>query len=240
MAGVESFYKTLIDKVNEAWKDFYPGTELEFLKEPILSDDIDDKVKEYFEPAMIDPNNPKQRMLFLDDRTKRIESALKQYTGKYDLTIVTNVKECLRALCQKEFDIVSLDHDLNGDDFQDPDDKASGMEVVRYIVKCGGFPPSQIVVPEVWIHSSNLFAANLMISELLKVGIRAYFRRFEYDEQVKFGDSTKSHKPIYIEDEWKKFPLHTHTECKICKSISMVNNEYICHACYKRELIQCG
>jgi len=182
---------------------------------------------------------PLPKMLFLDDRTKRIESAMKKYAGKYDLTIVTNVKECLRYLCRREFDIVSLDHDLDGDDFQDPDDETSGMEVVRYIVKCGGFPPSQIVVPEVWIHSSNLLAANLMVIELLKVGIPAYFRRFEYGDEIKFGDLESSYIPIMaIEDKWQTAVIGM--MCKSCGNYDQLDNNYQCHNCYKREMVQCA
>ena len=183
---------------------------------------IDEKLKEYY-------GSPKEmkvlpRMLFLDDRTKRIEAARKNYTQQYDVTYVHNAKECLRYLCREEFDIVSLDHDLNGDDFQDPDDTTSGMEVVRYIVKCGGFPPSQIVKPVIWIHSSNGFAANLMINELLKVSIHALHRRFEYNP-----------KECTIKDYWVPYMVAT---CRVCQSeTSQVDVSRECHDCYIRELI---
>jgi len=123
----------------------------------------------------------KPTMLFLDDRTKRIMSALAQYKDKYDVTIVTNVKECLRHLCRQEWNILSLDHDLNGDDFQDPDDRNSGMEVARYIMKTAW--PSKFHKPEVWVHSSNLFAAELMLSVFQSMDFRTYYHKFEYDEQ---------------------------------------------------------
>ena len=209
------------------------------------NDNLDEKLKEFFEFkgltdfVDIESNKEKQlpRMLFLDDRTKRIEAAHKKYTHLYDVTYVHNVKECLRYLCRKEFDIISLDHDLNGDDFQDPDEVSSGMEVVRYIVKCGGFPPSQIVKPEVWIHSSNLLAANLMISELLKAGIPAYFRKFEYDDEIKFGDATPSHKPAVVEDKWE---AHHSNKCKSCEKLVNLDYSGQCHDCYKREMKQCA
>ena len=200
-------------------------------------DNLDEKVKEFY--CIPDPQStmPLPRMLFLDDRTKRIEAARKKYSGEFDVTYVTNAKECLRYLCRQEFDIVSLDHDLDGDDFQDPDSDTSGMEVVRYIVKCGGFPPSQIVVPEVWIHSSNLLAANLMISELLKVGIRAYFRRFEYDEEKTFSNAEVSREPVVVEDNWKA--LNYGTMCKSCGKYVHLDHNYQCHDCYIREMKQC-
>jgi len=181
---------------------------------------------------------PLPRMLFLDDRTKRIEAARKKYTHLYDVTYVHNVKECLRYLCRQEFDIVSLDHDLDGDDFQNPDDVTSGMEVVRYIVKCGGFPPSQIVKPEVWIHSSNLLAANLMISELLKVGIHAYFRKFEYEDEITFSNAKVSREPVVVEDKWEH---DSYGACISCDNrLKMLDKNSQCHDCYKREMKQCA
>jgi hypothetical protein len=121
----------------------------------------------------------KPKMLFLDDNTKRIDSARRQYADKYDLTVVTNAKECLRYLCRQQWDILSLDHDLGGDDFQDPDEK-SGMEVVRYML---GWM-KQYSKPEVWVHSSNLFAANSMIDSLRGADFRAQYKRFEYDAEA--------------------------------------------------------
>ena len=176
------------------------------------------------------------RMLFLDDRTKRIESARKQYEGKYELTIVTNAKECLRYLCREEFDIVSLDHDLDGNDFQDPDCVTSGMEVVRYIAKCGGFLTGTHI-PEFWIHSSNLLAANLMSAYLLKADIPSYYRRFEYGDEKNFGDAKPSHKPEPVEDKWKWFHIDT---CISCDIYTGCDKNKQCHECYKREMKQCG
>jgi hypothetical protein len=176
------------------------------------------------------------KMLFLDDRTKRIESARRQYEGKYDLTIVTNAKECLRYLCKQQWNILSLDHDLGGDDFQDPDDVTSGMEVVRYIVKTGW--PRRYTIPEIWIHSSNLFAANLMINLLQGRDIKAYSRLFVYGDEKNPWDATPNHKPEPIVDEWKERFIRE--KCLCCGFFKAVNNVGQCHECYKRELIQCG
>ena len=139
---------------------------------------IAEKVKEFYE--LQEEPKPLPKMLFLDDRTKRIETAMRLYAGKYDLTIVTNVKECLRYLCNQAWDIVSLDHDLDGDDFQNPDDTASGMEVVRYIVKCDW--NVKYARPFVWVHTCNLFAANLMIHSLHAAGISAIHRPFNWKQ----------------------------------------------------------
>src|SRR5258706_6171453 len=112
----------------------------------------------------------KPKMLFVDDRTKRIHYALEEYGKEYDVTIATCVPEALRALCSQEWDIVSLDHDLNGHDFQDPDSTGCGMEIVRYIVKTGGWNlPYKI--PKFRVHSKNLFAAHLMYAVFSKIGI---------------------------------------------------------------------
>ena len=181
-------------------------------------------------------DKPLPRMLFLDDRTKRIESAMKQYAGKYELTIVTNAKECLRYLCRQEFDIVSLDHDLNGDDFQDPDDVTSGMEVVRYIVKCGGFPTAIARQnPTVWIHSSNLFAASKMIDELTKVNVYALYNKFEYENEKKSCDCKKVETKELPENKWE---LGKYDVCPACSRAGCLDKvTYICYDCYIRELV---
>ena len=109
----------------------------------------------------------KMRILFLDDSAERISGAKKKYAND-DLTIVTNVADCLRKLSFEDWDVVSLDHDLGGRDFTDPDGKETGMEVVRYIKKTGWPLP---LTPDFIVHSSNFFAANLMCSELSSMDI---------------------------------------------------------------------
>lgn len=82
----------------------------------------------------------KPKMLFVDDRTKRIHYALDVYGKEYDVTIAACVPEALRLLSSQDWAIVDLDHDLMGHDFEDPDTPTCGMEIVRYIRKCGGWP----------------------------------------------------------------------------------------------------
>jgi len=134
------------------------------------------------------------RILFLDDRTKRIHVAIERFQD-HDLTIVTNVKECLRHLSNNDYDLVSLDHDLNGIDFEDPDSSNVGMEVVRYLEKTGwpeaeGFDKKR---PRFIVHSSNIFAAHLMVIRLKKIGFNAYWKRFEYSKK-KMSDITETPK----------------------------------------------
>lgn len=124
----------------------------------------------------------KKRMLFVDDRSKRIHAALAQFSADYEVLIATNVKEALRALAREEFEVVSLDHDLTGCDFEDPDTPTCGMEIVRYLEKTG-WPPTK-TVPTFIIHSSNVFAAYLMVRRLRGAGYKAFAQRFVYDQPV--------------------------------------------------------
>ena len=66
--------------------------------------------------------------------------------------------------CQNVTDL-SLDHDLGGEEFVNPDSKDCGMEIIRYLEKTGW--PKARKVPELFvIHSSNFFAAKLMRESL--------------------------------------------------------------------------
>lgn len=128
------------------------------------------------------------RLLFLDDRTKRIQAAWTKYAD-FEVTIVCNVRECLRYLSNFDWNIVSLDHDLNGCDFDDPDGTNTGMEVVRYLEKTG-WPPSK-KQPIFYVHSSNIFAAHLMVTRLQAIGLIAEWHRFEYPAK-QFSNPAKS------------------------------------------------
>lgn len=139
--------------------------------------------------TQITTNANKPKLLFLDDRTKRREYAEKEYGISYDVTCVSCVPEALRYMCSHEWNIISLDHDLMGVDFQDPDMETTGMEIVRYLEKCGGWPTRTIAhkTPDFWIHSSNLFAAHLMIVRLEKMGFHAHQKGIRYPvENMKY------------------------------------------------------
>lgn len=129
----------------------------------------------------------KAKMLFVDDRTKRIHHALNNFP-EFDVTIATCVPEALRQMVKQDWDVISLDHDLNGHDFQDPDTPTCGMEIVRYISKTG-WPP-QLKKPEFWIHSSNLFAAHLMIVSLNEIGLDAWYKPIIYETENMVYDKT--------------------------------------------------
>lgn len=115
------------------------------------------------------------RVLFVDDSSTRLHRALEIYSD-CELRLATNVKECLRFLARYDYDLVSLDHDLNGADFQDPDEPTSGMEVVRYLEKTGW--PVGRKKPEFVIHSSNNLAAGKMVKRLSKIGFGAKWAPF--------------------------------------------------------------
>lgn len=121
----------------------------------------------------------KGRMLFVDDSSRRLHAALKKYSGLYEVTICANVPEALRYLSREEWDVVSLDFDLNGHDFQDPGDVTCGMEIVRYIGRCGW--PGGKNKPDFIIHSSNIFGANLMMRRLEEMDFIVRYERFQYE-----------------------------------------------------------
>ena len=121
----------------------------------------------------------KSTMLFVDDRSKRIHSVLRQYSEKFDITIAPNVKEALRLLSKQDWNIVSLDHDLDGSDYQNPDDHTAGMEIVRYMEQTAW--PSTRKRPFFVIHSSNLFAATAMEVRLVRLGMDVSQKVFTYD-----------------------------------------------------------
>lgn len=120
----------------------------------------------------------KPKLLFLDDRSKRLHAALIKFSDNFDVVLCSNVKECLRLMSREDFQIISLDHDLNGCDFEDPDSSNAGMEVVRYLEKTGW--PAGKKRPIFYVHSSNIFAAHLMVTRLLAMDFDAKWDRFEY------------------------------------------------------------
>jgi CheY-like chemotaxis protein len=128
-------------------------------------------------PTWTDMGDHKTKILFVDDRWKRIEWALETYKN-WNLFIAPNAKEALRLMSSQNFDVVSLDHDLSGCDFEDPESPTCGMEIVRYIAKTGWPPMRQ--KPVFWIHSSNLFAAHLMEISLIELGFECYYQPIRY------------------------------------------------------------
>ena len=121
----------------------------------------------------------KPKMLFVDDRSKRIHYALENYSNEYDITIAPNVLEALRQLSAQDWDLVDLDHDLTGCDFESPDTPTCGMEIVRYIEKTG-WPDEMRKRPVFRIHSSNLFAGHLITTRLQAMGFQCSYQKIVY------------------------------------------------------------
>jgi hypothetical protein len=136
----------------------------------------------------------KLKMLFVDDRSKRIHSALRMWKDELDITIAPSAREALRLLSSQDWDIVSLDHDLDGSDYQDPDDHTSGMEIIRYVEKTGW--PKVRKVPQFVIHSSNLFAATAMEARIAALGFPVYQVVFVYDQEAEHMKYDKHGIPI--------------------------------------------
>lgn len=120
----------------------------------------------------------KPSMLFVDDRSKRIHYAFDVLGKKYDVIIAANVPEALRLMSRHDFDYISLDHDLDGFDYNDPDRQDTGMEIVRYIEKTG-WPPDK-KKPVFIIHSSNSLAAHMMDVALIELGFDTMQKRIDY------------------------------------------------------------
>jgi hypothetical protein len=131
-----------------------------------------------------------KRVLFLDDRSKRLHAALKKYAPpEYELTLVCTVKECIKMISNEpRWDIVSLDHDLGFEEFVNPERIDSGMEVIRWLTrnKISLFEDQKI--PDlIIIHTSNWIAGTemrLRLEELQKEygqPLACPQERFEYD-----------------------------------------------------------
>ena len=131
------------------------------------------------------------KVLFLDDRQKRIAVAEDRYKGD-DLTVVRTAEDAISALSStldetmlrepdswKGWDLVCLDHDLNNESFVNSKRIDCGMEVVRWMTKYRG--PLNRIAKKVIIHSSNLGAAMTMYSALNARGYYTFYERFSYE-----------------------------------------------------------
>lgn len=78
---------------------------------------------------------PRQSMniLFLDDDNERI----RQFRGKIPgAVVVKTAEQAIKALAKEDiWNIVFLDHDLEGETYVDSNRADCGMEVVRWIIK---------------------------------------------------------------------------------------------------------
>ncbi len=123
----------------------------------------------------------KKRILFLDDRSKRIMSAIDRWHKDHDLTIVCTAKEAIKMLSLQDWDIISLDYDLNFQEFTPAYLPGNGMEVVQYICSHSDYFHSERRLPLIVIHSGNPAEAHNMVTRLKESGFTADYRRWEYE-----------------------------------------------------------
>ena len=117
----------------------------------------------------------KPKLLFVDDDWNRVQKAILMY-AEYEVIPVSTVPDALRSLVGNDFAVISLDHDLMGRDFQEPFDHNCGTEIAHYISQTGW--PSQRRKPQIWIHSTNLFASELMRKEFSLMGFAVFLQPF--------------------------------------------------------------
>lgn len=136
----------------------------------------------------------KPKLLFLDDRSKRLHAALKKYGEEYDVTLVCTVKECIKMLSNEgPWDVVSLDHDLDYEEFVPSLLPNTGMEVVRWLcenidyMRMVNYGRDEVEERLLWfriiIHTSNKAAAFRMETRLRDAGYnKIKCERFTYDD----------------------------------------------------------
>lgn len=130
-----------------------------------------------------DPN--KRTVLFVDDRAKRIDWAIRQYYSTNNLIIAPNVPEALRAISSVQWkldDLISMDHDLNGSDFQSAEEKTCGMEIIRHLGESDYWRVLRDKSIQVVIHSSNEMGAIHMQNTLRMFGMPSMLRPINYEE----------------------------------------------------------
>jgi CheY-like chemotaxis protein len=86
-------------------------------------------------------------ILLLDDNSHRI-TFFQNNLKKYSLVVCRHANAAIKALKKTPFDVVFLDHDLEGEP-ADPQDTNCGSEVARFIVK------NRISCGRIILHTEN-------------------------------------------------------------------------------------
>lgn len=125
------------------------------------------------------------KVLFLDDRSKRLHAALEKYKNS-DLTLVCTVQECIKMISENEWDIISLDHDLGFEEYTNSLLPGSGMEIVRWMERNARWCRQHLHKTMIIVHSSNEPAGVQMVDRISTIfreeGYwRTTYERFEYD-----------------------------------------------------------
>lgn len=109
-------------------------------------------------------------MLILDDDEKRMRKFWEKYP---ESTRVWNAADCIKELSGKSWSMVSLDMDLEGIPFDDPEKDNSGAAVVRWIVK------NKPEIKEIVIHSYNHILSPKMVEILKGAGYDCSWKPFD-------------------------------------------------------------
>ena len=128
------------------------------------------------EPPMTRPKpslraSSHRRILFLDDDPARAEIFLERFP---EACWVRTVSECLRALAEP-WDIVHLDHDLEGEKYVPSERADCGMEVVRWL---RAEQRSHLGDACFIVHTHNTAAGAFMLQALSEAGYHAEYRPF--------------------------------------------------------------
>lgn len=107
-----------------------------------------------------------KKLVLDDDKSRMAKFFLAKKQGE-ELRQVWGAEECIQDLKSEEWDLVSLDHDLRGQPYDDPTEENSGSEVVRWIVA------NKPKVKEFVVHSYNFKAAPSMVKALQEAGYKA-------------------------------------------------------------------
>jgi hypothetical protein len=103
------------------------------------------------------------RIIFLDDDQNRISNFVRFYPRAL---LAYTAEECIGLIQDTPNSIVFLDHDLDGRQYVDTNEKNTGSEVVRWIVA------NRPLIKEIIIHSHNHEAAANMSSKLKRAGYK--------------------------------------------------------------------
>jgi len=96
-------------------------------------------------------------VLFMDDDPGRRAAFLERVPSSF---VVDNAMDCIKALSEKPWDVVFLDHDLGGEVYVDTGREDCGMEVVRWM------EDNLPIVGSVIVHSLNGPASKEMVNRL--------------------------------------------------------------------------
>lgn len=125
------------------------------------------------------------KVLFLDDDPTRHSYILRAIQGMpVELTAVTTADEAIRALDNNRFDLICLDHDLNGQSLV-PSGPGTGYEVAVHIARTANKEA------RVLIHSVNDAGTRKMIQAIGSNAEWAPLSRIPRIIAAALGDSTK-------------------------------------------------